>query len=139
VKHHGFITGGVLLCLLFVITGFDDGWAAAARQILAFSYAIVLMCVAMFVVAASLRVLSTDRTFWILSALATALGIMLHVLGDARIVYYMSLLGASCGAITGLGVRFGMSPTGRRLERSERRMFRRLLKRFRSGGRSAGT
>ena len=131
VKGNRLLSSGVVLGLLFVVLGFSDGWASAVRKCLALSYWLALTCLVMSAAfAASLRELGTDRSLWILSVLAVPLGFALYLSLGARSLYYGSLLGIGCGAILGLGLRFGMSNTARRIERGERRAFRRLLKRI---------
>lgn len=135
-----FLSSGVGLVLLFVVLGFTDGWASAAHQCLILSYWAAVTCLIVFAAfAPSLRELGTDRSLWLLSALVVALGFGLYFLLGARPLYYASLLGVGCGAVLGLGLRFGMSDAGRRLERSERRTVRRLLKRIRFDGKRKET
>jgi hypothetical protein len=130
-----FLSSFAILSLLFVVLGFTDGWASAARQCLGLSYVLTFLGLVSVALASSLREAARDRFLWTLGALTVVLGLVHYFLLGPRSLYYASLLGVVCGAILGLGLRFGMSRTGRRLERSERRILRKITKRLGFGSR----
>lgn len=129
-SRYRLIVAGVLFGAIFVSDGFQDGWDVAIRRGVGFSYGLTVMVLMMAVVlTTSLRDFKTDRSIWLLSALTVLLGVAHYFMLSARSLHYVSLLGAGCGAIIGLGLRFCMTEVGQRLERKERQFFRWLFRR----------
>lgn len=108
----------------------DIGFTAMSRSVVG-----LVMSVAF---ASSLCEVLRDRVVWTLGALAAVLGLACYFLIGPQFLYQGALLGVGCGAIVGLGLRFGMSRFGRRIERIERRFINKVAKRLgfaRHGGR----
>jgi hypothetical protein len=59
-----------------------------------------------------------------------AYSIWWYVIGDVKVLLVLTFLGAGSGVIIGIGLLFGESPWGRRLEEAEDRAFKAIAKKF---------
>jgi hypothetical protein len=120
---------GALFLLLFLMLGFEHGWARAALQCLIFVYCVSLMRLAASIcLAASLQGIREDKSTHILAVFTIALGLTAYILAGQRAVLHMSLLGVMCGSVIGGVMRFAISGVGRGIGRSERRLVGRARK-----------